>query len=343
MKRPIRLARLALGIALLAGLVAVDTGGRAQTSAAGATISDLGWWSRTPSTTTPEGGFQIARDPSGERSVAAVRLAIEGTLSSALLIVSETTGGFLQESAVIDVCPTTASWTAVVAGPLDEAPPSDCAKKLQLERNPTTGQRTVDLLPLIESGATTVAVVLRPAVVEAVAPPTPPSIPSPVPVPLPVPAAPAPPVDEVPTPVDPGFTIDFSRAEVFAAGGVGATTAPSPTPSASTGSIASGTSPSFAPTFTPTDSFASSSSPSVTPTPNALPAATPNVAVSGAGGAGTAANVESGLQPVAASDGPGAPWGRLLVLIPLSLVIGALGAGARRTFTGRSIGAALGG
>ncbi|MFP5354344.1 MAG: hypothetical protein ACLGIK_04200, partial [Gemmatimonadota bacterium] len=43
-----------------------------------------------------------------------------------------------------------------------------------------------------------------------------------------------------------------------------------------------------------------------------------------AGGAGTAAAVESGLQPVAAASGTPPPWGRLLLLIPLSAAIGAL-------------------
>jgi hypothetical protein len=338
-----RSGRIALVVGLLAGFVALDSSGKAQTSGtAGATLTDLGWWSRTPSTTTPEGGFQIARDASGERSVAAVRLTVEGTLSQALLIVSETTGGFLQESAVIDVCPTTAPWTAVVAGPLEEAPAADCERKLQLERNSTTGQWTVDLLPLIDAGATTVAVVLKPAPVAAVAPPTPPSIPSPVPVPLPVPPAPAAPVDPVPTPVDPGFTIDFSRAEVFASGSSAASEGPSASTSSATGTIASGAT-TFAPTFSVTESFAASSAPSVTPTPDVLPAATPTVGVSGAGGVGTAASVESGLQPVAAATGPGAPWGRLLVLIPLSALIGALGAGARRLVLDRSFGVATGG
>ena len=338
-----RLGRIAFVVAILGSLVAVDAGDDAA-QAAGATISDIGWWSRTPSTTTPEGGFQIAKAPDGDTSIAAVRIAIDGSLTQALLILSETTGGFLQESAVIDACPTTAAWTAAVAGPLAEAPEADCTRKVALQRSPTTGQWTLDLLPFIESGATSVAVVLRPGAVEAVAPPTPPSIPSPVPVPLPVPAVPAPPVDPVPTPVDPGFTIEFSRAEVFAGGAAGPTDA-GPSPSASSaGTIASGgSSQTFAPTFSVTDSFATSEVASVTPSPNVLPAATPSVAASGAGGVGTAASVESGLQPVAASRGPGAPWGRLLILIPLSFAIGALGAGVRRAVAGRSVGAAVAG
>jgi hypothetical protein len=60
------------------------------------------------------------------------------------------------------------------------------------------------------------------------------------------------------------------------------------------------------------------------------------VAATGAGGVGTAASVESGLQPVAAMTGPATPWGRLLLLIPLSLLAGAAGALGRRRITGGS-------
>ena len=339
------LGRIAFVVAVLASFVAVDAG-RGPAQAAGATISDVGWWSRTPSTTTPAGGFQIAKSPDGDTSVAAVRIAIDGTLTQALLILAETTGGFLQESAVIDACPTVAPWTAAVAGPLAEAPEADCTRKLALQRDATTGSWTVDLLPLIEPGATSVSVVLRPGAVEAIVPPTPPSIPSPVPVPLPVPATPKPPVDTVPAPVDPGFTIEFSRADIFAGGPSEPTVDSGPAPSAtSSGSIASGGGgvTTFAPTFGVTDSFATSDVPTLTPAPDVLPSATPSVAASGAGGVGTAASVESGLQPVAASRGPGAPWGRLLVLVPLSFAIGALGAGVRRSLLARSVGSVAGG
>lgn len=340
-----RLGRIAFVVALLGSVVAVQAGGGQPAQAAGASISDIGWWSRTPSTTTPAGGFQVAKGPDGDTSVAAIRVAIDGSLTQALLLLAETTGGFLQESAVIDACPTTAAWTPIVAGALADAPEADCTRKLPVERNATTGSWTIDLLPIIESGATSVSVVLRPGAVPAVAPPTPPSIPSPVPVPLPVPAVPAAPVDPVPTPVDPGFTIEFSRADIFAGG----PEAPSedvaaPSSSTGTGTIASGGgSTTFAPTFSVTESFATSESATLTPSRDVLPAATPSVAPVGAGGVGTAANVESGLQPVAATKGPGAPWGRMLVLIPLSFAIGALGSGARRTILGRSVAEPVGG
>jgi hypothetical protein len=334
-----RLGRIAFIVAILGTLVAVDTGEAPASTTTGASISDIGWWSRTPSTTTPAGGFQIAKGPDGDTSIAAVRIAIDGSLTQALLILSETAGGFLQDSAVIDACPTVEPWTAAVAGALAEAPKGDCARKVPVERNATTGNWTIDLLPLIEPGASSLAVVLRPGAVTAVVAPTPPTIPSPAPSPVPVPAVPAAPVPPVPTPVDPGFTIEFSKAEVFA-GGPEAPSDSGPSGSASgTGTIASGGgTTTFAPTFSFEDSFASTTDfASVTPSRDALPAATPSVAASGAGGVGTAASVESGLQPVAASSGPGAPWGRLLILVPLSFAIGAIGAGVRRTVAGRSV------
>jgi hypothetical protein len=338
-----RLVRIAFVVAILGSLVAVE-GGSGPAHAATATISDIGWWSQTPATpATPAGGFEIAKTSEGDKSVAAVRVAIDGTLTQAILILSETTGGFLAESAVIDACPTVAAWTSVVAGPLAEAPEADCARKVPVTRDATTGSWTVDLLSFIEPGATSVAVVLRPVVVTAVVAPTPPSIPSPVPVPLPVPAVPTAPVPPVTTPVDPGFTIEFSKAEVFAGGPSEVSDRGASSSSSSSGGIASG-STTFAPTFDATDSFASTTDfATLTPTRDVLPSATPTVAASGAGGVGTAASVEAGLQPVAATTGPGAPWGRLLILVPLSFAIGAVGAGVRRTLGGGSVAEATAG
>lgn len=339
MSRRPTFGRIAFVVAALASMVAFQ-GGRGPVLAAEASVSEIGWWSRTPSTTTPAGGFQIAKAPDGETSVAAVRVTIDGTLTQALLILSETTGGFLQESAVIDACPTVAAWTAAVAGPLAEAPKADCTRKVAVERNPTTGSWTLDLLSFIEPGATSVAVVLRPGAVTEVVAPTPPTVPAPAP--LPVPGAPAAPAPAAPSPVDPGFRVEFSKAEVFA-GGPSSSSEVAIDPSSSgsssgTGTIASGgDTTTFAPTFSAAESFAFSQPATITPTADVLPAATPTVAASGAGGAGTAASVESGLQPVAATRGPGAPWGRMLILVPLSFAIGALGSGVRRTFLGRSV------
>ena len=328
------LGRLALVVALLGGIAAVDAGS-APATAAGATIVEVGWWSRAPGTATPPGGFQVAKSAQGELSVAALRIQVDGPLDKALLIVAEAPGGTFQESAIIDACPGTAAWTAASPGPLEEAPAADCATKVPLQRDPSAGTWTADLLPLLAGANGPVTVVIKPGTVTEIVAPEPDAPQSPVPLPVPAPVgAPAPPATPVPVPpvpavVDPGFTAEFSRADLDAAGssdGGGFVSGPAPT----SGSIATGA----APTFAPTESFAFSASPSLTPARDVLPAATPQVAPSGAGGAGTAANLETGLQPVAAASGTPPPWGRLLLVVPLSVAIGAAGSVARRRALG---------
>ena len=315
--------------------------------AAGASVVELGWWTRTASTTTPAGGFQVGKSPDGaDSAVTAFRIDVDGEVSKAILILVEV-GGQFQEGAGIDVCPTTSAWTVAVGGPIDQAPAADCeSAKVPLTRNATSNQWIGDLAPLLSGKTGEVSVVLKPGAVTTIAPPTPPAVPSPPVVPplVPVPTVPAPPPEAtVPAPVDPGFTVDFGRADLDSAGPVETTSSDSSsfdTGSSGTGTVASGDSGSstFAPTFSAVDTFATSAAPSVTPTPGALPAATGNVSTQGAGGAGTAAQVEAGLQPVAAASqrGEPPPWGRLLFLVPLSAAVGAFGSGVRRTVQGRT-------
>lgn len=339
--------RLVVVLALIVAAAGFDAGSDAA-KAADASVVEVGWWSRTPGTTTPEGGFQVAKDLSGETSVTAVRIQYEGPLTRALLILTEATSGYLKEGAVVEACPTTAEWTAAVAGPLEQAPAADCATKIPLERDGVTGSWRADVTNLLTGDAGTISLVLKPGVATTVTPPAPPSVPSPVPL-VPLPTPPAVPVPPVETPVDPGYSVDFVRASLQATGNVDDEFGGGFDSSDASGSIASdfggttgssgGSSSSFAPTFVPSDTFASSSSASLTPRRDVLPSATPDVAAGGAGGVGTASSVESGLQPVAASRGPATPWGRLLLLVPLSLLVGAVGSFARRTWSGARVAA----
>ena len=335
--------RFVVVLALIVAAAGFDAGSD-PARAAEATVVEVGWWSRTPGTTTPEGGFQVAKDASGETSVAALRIQYQGPLTSAMLILTEATSGYLKEGAVVEACPTTAAWTPAVGGPLDEAPAADCTTKIPLERDGVTGSWRADVTNLLSGDSGTVALVLKPGVATTVTPPAPPTVPSPVPL-VPLPTAPAVPVPPVPTPVDPGYSVDFTRASLQASGGDDGSLSDGFDSSDASGSIASdfgsttGSDVSFAPTFVPTDTFASSSSASLTPSRSVLPSATPDVATGGAGGVGTAASVESGLQPVAASRGPATPWSRLVLLIPLSLLVGAAGSFARRTWSGTRVAA----
>lgn len=328
----------AIVVLLLLAVAVVLDGGRGPAIAAEATLVETGWWSTAPSTTTPEGGFVVSKSVEGPTAVSALRIQYEGPLEQALLVLIESTGGYLKEGAVIEACPTTAEWTATVAGPMEQAPAADCTNKISLQRDPVTGSWTADLVGLMPGDSGTVSLLLTPGVATSVTPPAPPTVPSPVPL-VPVPTAPPVPVPPVETPVDPGFSVEFVRGSLQASGpaepfddGSSSSTGSGTIASDFGGSSSSG----FAPTFTPTDSFATSSAPSLTPARDVLPSATPDVAATGAGGVGTAASVESGLQPVAATRGPATPWGRLVLLLPLSALLGAAGAFARRTFLGRS-------
>jgi hypothetical protein len=320
--------------------------------AAGATVVETGWWTRTASTTTPAGGFQVGKTPDGaDSAVTAFRIRVDGDVSKAILILVES-GGQFQQGAAIDACPTSAAWAVAAGGPIDQAPAADCgAAKVPLTRNESSGSWTADLLPLLSGRTGEVSVVLKPGAVTTIAPPTPPQAPGVGPVAAPtIPTIP--PTATVPAPVDPGFSVDFARVDLDSAGGDASSTDTASaidTGSSGSGSIASGDtgssgSSTFAPTFSAVDTFATTDAPSVPPTAGALPAAT-GVSTQGAGGAGTAAQVESGLQPVAASGQRGTPppWGRLLFLLPLSIAVGAFGSGVRRPVLGRSGSAAAAG
>jgi hypothetical protein len=315
--------------------------------AAGATVIELGWWTTTASTTTPAGGFQVGKTPDGaDSAVAAFRIRVDGEVTKAILILVEGAGGQFKEGAGIDACPTTAAWTVASGGPIEQAPKAECdSAKVPLTRNPSAGTWTADLLPLLAGKSGEVSVVLRPGAVTTIAPPTPPAVPSPPVVPplVPVPTAPAPPPEAtIPTPVDPGFTVEFTKADLDSTGSDSSSSSGGgavDSGSSGTGTIASDTGTStFATTFSAIDTYAFSDAPSITPTPGALPSATGGVTTQGAGGAGTAASVEAGLQPVAAAAQRGTPppWGRLLFLLPLSIAVGAFGSGVRRTLLGRS-------
>ena len=102
--------RIVIGV-LLAMSALQAWAGWQPAQAAGATVVEVGWWTRTASTTTPEGGFQVGKTPDGaDSAVTAFRINVDGEVSKALLIVVEA-GGQFQEGAGIDVCPTTSSTT----------------------------------------------------------------------------------------------------------------------------------------------------------------------------------------------------------------------------------------
>lgn len=252
-----------------------------------ASITETGWWSRNPAATAPAGGFQVASAPDGPVSVTALRVQVDATsLRSALLILSESNQ---VGTATLQVCPTTAAWSAAAPGPITAAPAPECGSAVALQRNEVQRVWTADVAAVLGGGAGQKSLVVVPG-------------PSALPVPVP-------------------FQVDFAGAALQADGDV-------PPPSGATGDGAFGggiadTTP-FATDFSaPTDlgvapSFSApaietptAAIPSVSETATAAPAQVP-------GRFPTRGDI--GI-PVA--GGPKKPWGRLPLLILAAAAVGA--------------------
>jgi hypothetical protein len=106
-------------------------------TARAAPAQEVGWWwkaqqnaavSLPPPPGVPDGGLNVARDPSGEAAVAALRLeAGDGTVDSLTLTVAagfETAASLM----VVRACAVTGAWSPALAGPWSDRPTWDCAR-----------------------------------------------------------------------------------------------------------------------------------------------------------------------------------------------------------------------
>lgn len=155
-----------------------------------ASIVEIGWWTRNPNpSAAQEGGFEVARAPDGDFSVAALRIRVDATsLTKALLILNES-GGVRQDGAALKVCATSAAWSAANPGPMSASPAPGCDRgNVQLQRDAVGTRWTGDISVLLSGPGSPLSVVVLPD--------------PPAPNPLP----------------DPGFQIDFSNAQLAAEG-----------------------------------------------------------------------------------------------------------------------------
>lgn len=113
---------------------------------------DVGWWTRSPAQSAPEGGFAVASAPDGSVTVAAVVLRPGGVVVRGA-ITAEETGGVAQAAAPIIVCPTTDPVMLPEAGgSLEDAPEPDCERgSVPFERDAETLRWTADVSTLLES------------------------------------------------------------------------------------------------------------------------------------------------------------------------------------------------
>jgi len=152
-------------LAVLAVAIATaSTAGRAgaQEAATPASITAVGWWSRSPAQQAPAGGFAVANGPDGPVTVAAVMVDTgeAGVLSATLEAVE--TGGVGGDAAAVQVCPAADGWIAEPGATLNDAPEADCeAASVPFERDAEAEVWTADLLPLLsgKSGVVSLAVV----------------------------------------------------------------------------------------------------------------------------------------------------------------------------------------
>jgi hypothetical protein len=117
------------------------------------------WWTRDTSVTAPSGGFAVAADVDGATAVAAVRVRLDQSVSSVVLLAPPV---HVDTGAAIVACPAATGWSDSQGADLSGAPKADCGRASA----PFTasGDRwRVDLRGLIGNDAGTYGVVLVPA------------------------------------------------------------------------------------------------------------------------------------------------------------------------------------
>ena len=286
--RPLRTLVAAAAAAALAGVLFWPAGARAQDAA---TISEVGWWSRNPAAAPPSGGFQVARAPDGDLSVAALRVQVASPPTAARLLLQQAQA---VGTPTMQVCKTTATWSA--AAHSDPPPERDCASAIPLQPDTAAGGFAADVVALLGGGGEVSLMI----------------------VPMPDSAN--------PSPIQTPFQADFTGATLSASGGDEGTTSAGVGSGDTGGGVATGelgsapTDVSFS--ATPTAGADLAISPVVAP-PDLNPAVAPAAA------APAQVPGRFPVRATAASGTP-RPWGRLPLLIVTAAAIGAGAAFARQ-------------
>ena len=148
-----RTAGIAIGLVVASSALLSAAPARAADA-----IVDVGWWTRSPSQTAPDGGFAVAVAPDGPVTVAALRVTLDGLATASVEAVE--TGGLNQAGAFLQACPTADPWEPVEGGALDVAPEADCAAgSVALVRDAGARRWRADLGPLVEGDVLSVVIV----------------------------------------------------------------------------------------------------------------------------------------------------------------------------------------
>ena len=129
------------------------------TAPAEAAVSAVGWWSRNPTASAPEGGMQVANGLDGVISFGAVRAVENGEdIATATLTLQETGQALNGSGASLQACPAAGTWDAG-KGEWADRPKDDCkAGTVALTRN-AQGQWTGDVTSVLTGETPAVAVV----------------------------------------------------------------------------------------------------------------------------------------------------------------------------------------
>ena len=132
--------------------------GLAAVAPAEAAVSGVGWWTRNPAASAPEGGLQVANAPDGVISYGAVRVSEDGDdIASGVLTLQETEG-LNAAGAALQACPAAGTWDSG-KGTLADGPKADCqAGSVALTRN-DAGQWSADVTSVLTGTSPAVAVV----------------------------------------------------------------------------------------------------------------------------------------------------------------------------------------
>jgi hypothetical protein len=288
---------------VFAALVAVVVGTPVLAGALdGDPPAQTGWWSQDATASAqPDGGFQVEALAGQAISVAAVRFSTPSGVTSATLSLQES-GGFVTDDGALQVCPTHEPWEPANPGAAEDAPTPDCTTAAALSRDADAAVWTASVAPLLPALGGDASLMIVPVGTG----------------------------DE--SPLD-AYQVTFSAAALAVTAAPGTTASPSttayvaPAPSGG-GTTPSGGSPSFA-----------APGPTAATTPTTLAPATPLTSPADNTQTATDAFQPPSLSAGATPGGGGAdqPWERLLVLVPLSAIIGVAIVYARRQLEQRGV------
>lgn len=257
----------------------------------GSPPANTGWWSRDPTAAEqPEGGFQLSSVAGEPVSIAALRFQVPSGVITANLSLQESSG-FVTPAVGLQVCKTTEPWEPANPGAYEDAPTPDCAAPVDLERDADALIWSAPVNSLLPTVGGEVSLMIVPA------------------------ASPG-----GGSPLDPGFQVTFEGSALEVVSAPGTTSGPPTTfSSPSFGGGGSGGSGGGNSGFGGGSSFTPPGP--ATPATTIAPTTPDTVPESAAGGeAFKPPEFAGGATPGGGAD---QPWERLLILVPLSALIGA--------------------